>query len=291
MAFVCSRLIGGFALMILLVGVLSCASNRPPPYVYTPPPPARDSYQDNARRAPQPSRTERTSSPRSEARAPRSAPAESAVIEVASAAATDETDSGRGGLFGFGRSSEPVASPAGGASVRNDEALMYLPAGGDGSTGYRLRQGDPVVVQLRGIPESDTHELVVDDQGRINLPYIPPIRAEGLTPSELQRLIQDIYIEERIYRQITVNVILPMQSYFVRGEVRQPGRFPLTSGMTVLKAIAAAGGYTEYANSRRINIIRAGETMVENARQMEQNPEEDIEVKAGDVIIVPRSIF
>ena len=157
--------------------------------------------------------------------------------------------------------------------------------------GYRLQPGDPVQIYLRGIPEPADYEYVIADEGTITLPYIPPVQAAGLTVSELQRKIHDTYIDEQIYRQITVNVILPTQSYFVRGEVRQPGRFPLTGGMTVLQAIAAAGGYTEFANPRRVEIIRDGETILENARQMEQNPDQDLPVKAGDVIIVRRSIF
>jgi polysaccharide export outer membrane protein len=148
-----------------------------------------------------------------------------------------------------------------------------------------------LIIQLAGIPEPATMELLVDDQGYIGLPYIDPVLAEGLTVSELQRVIRETYINEKIYRRITVNVMLPAQSYFVRGEVRAPGRFPLTSGMTILQAIAAAGGYTEFANPKRINIIRGGETIIENARDMETNPEENLDVKAGDVIIVPRSIF
>ncbi len=156
---------------------------------------------------------------------------------------------------------------------------------------YRLRPSDSVVVHLRGIPEAANYEYVIDESGYINLPYIPPIRAEGLTASELQSAIRESYIEERIYRQISVNVILPTRSFFVRGEVRQPGRYPLTSGMTVLKAIASAGGYTEFANPRRVEIIRAGETLAANARQLEQDPEQDFNVKPGDVIIVRRRIF
>lgn len=156
---------------------------------------------------------------------------------------------------------------------------------------YRLRPGDPVLISLRGIPESANYEFMIDESGMINLPYIPPIRASGLTASGLQRVIRETYIEEQIYRNVTVNVMMPAQSYFVRGEVRQPGRYPLTTGMTVLQALAAAGGYTEFANPRRVEIIRGGETMVENARSMEQNPEQDFELKANDVIIVRRSIF
>ncbi len=157
--------------------------------------------------------------------------------------------------------------------------------------GYRLRVGDSVVVHLRGIPESANYDYVIDHSGYIHLPYIPPIEALGQTASQLQRRIRDAYIEGQIYRRITVNVLLPMQHYFVRGEIRQPGRYPLTSGITIVQAIAAAGGYTEYANPRRVEIIRDGETIEVNARNKERNPELDQNVKVGDVIIVRRSIF
>lgn len=157
--------------------------------------------------------------------------------------------------------------------------------------GYRLRQGDQIAVSLRGVPEPSDYEFIIPDDGYIYMPYITPVQVKGLTISELQRLIHSRYVEEQIYRQLSVNVLMPTQHYFVRGEVRQPGRFPLSSGMTVLKAIAAAGGYTEFANPRRVEVIRAGETISGNARQMEQNPEEDFLVQAGDVIIVRRSIF
>ena len=268
MSFVRSPFVRGLALAILLIGVVACASNRTPSYVYTP------SANEDVRER------DRASAPaaaRPEARAARS-PRPAEAIELAQLEPTRITAE-QSEMYGIGR--EPEREQDG---FQQSVAQPLAP-------GYRLQRNDPLIIQMRGIPESDNHELVVDDQGYINLPYIPPIRAEGLTPSELQRSIQDTYVEERIYRRITVNVLLPTQSYFVRGEVRQPGRFPLTAGMTVLKAIAAAGGYTEFANPRRINIIRAGETMIENARQMEQNPEEDLSVKAGDVIIVPRSIF
>lgn len=179
------------------------------------------------------------------------------------------------------------------------DAVQEMRGGGDlhdldgapAIRGYRLRAADQIAVSLRGIPEPADYEFIIPDDGYINLPYISPIQAIGLTVSELQRLVRDRYIEEQIYRQLSVNVFMATQHYFVRGEVRGPGRFPLTSGMTVLQAIAAAGGYTEFANPRRVEIIRAGETISGNARQMEQNPEEDFLVKAGDVIIVRRSIF
>lgn len=112
-----------------------------------------------------------------------------------------------------------------------------------------------------------------------------------MTSSQLQAAIQKAYLDGKIYRHITINVMIPTQSYYVRGEVRQPGRFALTGGMTILKALAAAGGYTEFANPRRVNVIRMGETFETNVRDIERSPERDVEVQPGDVIVVPRSMF
>lgn len=272
MTIVSGRIVGILALVALLMGGVSCARKRPPTYVYT------MSSSETVE-----SRSRRTAEPRPDPRTP-------AQSDVADTEA-ETADTGRR-FFSRRQQASAMAEPALDTGPVLSEATDYP---GDDiritAPGYRLQVNDPLVIQLRGIPESANYEMVVDDVGEIHLPYIPAVRAEGRTPSELQRAIRDLYIEERIYRHIIVHVMLPTQSYFVRGEVRQPGRYPLTSGMTVLKAIAAAGGYSEFANPRRINIIRDGETRVENARQMEQNPEDDMEVKAGDVIIVPRSIF
>ncbi len=151
---------------------------------------------------------------------------------------------------------------------------------------YRLRPGDSIVVAVR-TPAEQLYEMMVDENGMIKLPLIPDIRAAGMTGSELEREIKNAYISHRIYRDVTVNVLVPQRSYFVRGEVRAPGRYPLLGSLTLLQAIAAAGGYTDFANPRRIQILRGGNPLTLDAR----NPEQDIPIETGDVIVVPRSVF
>jgi len=157
---------------------------------------------------------------------------------------------------------------------------------------YRLRYGDPVIIFLRGIlPKDDQIEDIVDERGYVTLPYVDDVLAAGRTSSELEREIQRIYIERQIYRSVTVSVVSPSQSFFVQGEVRQPQRYPLVSGTTVLQAIAAAGGYTEYAEPRKVSLTRGRDVKVINMRDVERNPQQDLSVESGDVIRVPRSIF
>jgi protein involved in polysaccharide export with SLBB domain len=132
---------------------------------------------------------------------------------------------------------------------------------------------------------------IVDERGYVTLPYIDDVLAAGRTSSELEREIQRIYIERQIYRAVYRQRGQSLQSFFVQGEVRQPQRYPLVSGTTVLQAIAAAGGYTEYAEPRKVSLTRGRDVKVINMRDVERNPQQDLSVESGDVIRVPRSIF
>lgn len=157
---------------------------------------------------------------------------------------------------------------------------------------YRLRQGDPVLIYLRGIlPKDDEVQDIIDEKGYVTLPYIDDVMALGKTASELEREVQRIYIERGIYRTVTVNVIVPSQSFFVQGEVRAPQRYSLITGMTVMQAIAAAGGYTEFADPRRVSVTRGSVVRTVNMRDIERDPKRDFMIESGDVIRVPRSYF
>lgn len=156
---------------------------------------------------------------------------------------------------------------------------------------YRLEAGDSIVIYLRGIPAAEMIEDVIDENGYITLPHINTVLAAGRTSSELEKAIRSEYLTQRIYRDITVNVVLPSLSYFVTGEVRAPGRYPLLSGVTLVQAIATAGGYTEFANPRKVNLTRGDDTRVIDAQALQKYPDRDIPVEAGDVIVVQRSVW
>jgi polysaccharide biosynthesis/export protein VpsN len=186
----------------------------------------------------------------------------------------------------------PAAKPAAAAAM--PVARGTSPAlGGVTTAAYRLKANDPVIITLRGIPDMPEQniEVQVDENGMINLPYINQVKAGGKTATEVEQAVQTAYIEKQIYKYITVNVVIPARSYYVRGEVRSPGRFPLVSRVTIVQAIAAASGFTEFANQTKVEILRGSDRIRVNVRELEQNPERDREVQAGDVIIVYRSVF
>lgn len=159
-----------------------------------------------------------------------------------------------------------------------------------GGASYRLRSGDTVVIHLRTV-QLEQFEMVIDENGEVKLPHIGGIGAAGLTGSELEDRIQKAYIDQKIFRYLTVNVLVPTRSYYVRGEVRAPGRYPLAGSVTVLRAIATAGGYTDFASTSDIRLTRGDQTTRLNGKDIERYPERDIEVEAGDVIVVRRTWY
>ncbi len=182
----------------------------------------------------------------------------------------------------------PVATPAISPKPYNQPAVSEE----TGVTFYRFRSGDPVVMHLRGIyPKDEQVEDIIDEDGNVTLPLLGDILAAGKSTSQLEGDITRMYIEGGYYRSITVNVVMPTPFYFIRGEIRNPGRFPVVSGVTILQAIAAAGGYTEFANQKNVQLIRGKTTTTINIRDIERNPDRDIRLESGDVIVVSRSIL
>ena len=175
----------------------------------------------------------------------------------------------------------PAPAPAPAASV---------PALAD--AGYRLKVGDGIQIFLRGIPGGEAIEDVIDEAGMVTLPFINEILAAGLTASELERNVRQTYLDQDIYRNITVNVVVPTRYYFIQGEVRAPGRFQIMSATRVSQAIAASGGYTEYA-SGKVVVKRQGKIVKEirNSRRLERTPDDDLLLEPDDVIEVLRSWF
>ena len=188
----------------------------------------------------------------------------------------------------------PVAAPPPSPEPTADldvEEPSPASAANDG-VAYMLKQGDVVQVSLRGIPNAEAIEIVIDENGMITLPFINEVPAAGQTSSELARNIRQVYLDEGIYRNISVSIAVPTRFYFVQGEIRQPGRFQLISAIRVSQALAGAGGYTEFA-SGKVLIKRGGKIVktIRNARRLERSPEDDIWVEPDDIIEVQRSFW
>ena len=151
---------------------------------------------------------------------------------------------------------------------------------------YKLKPLDPLSIRFNGILEQQGLEVIIDEGGFISLLHLEPIKAAGLTTSELEEKIERNYIDGEIYRNVSVNVIMTAKIYYVQGEVMQPGQFQLSSGTTLLQAIATARGYTPYANEKKVTITRQEKISRYNMKEIEKDPSLDIKIEAGDVIKV-----
>lgn len=154
----------------------------------------------------------------------------------------------------------------------------------------RFKAGDRIRIYLRDIPARDDISDQIDENGLINLPLIGIVKVEGMTPSEVEDFLKKKYVEDGYYKRITVMVLADEEEYFVQGEVNRPGRYQLVKGRTLLQAIADAGGYTDYANRKNVEIIREDQVQTYNCLKIEQRAAEDPLVKPGDIIRVRRRI-
>lgn len=152
----------------------------------------------------------------------------------------------------------------------------------------RIRNGARVSISTLGIPQAEEIKDVVDDRGCINLSLIGTIKIAGLTTSEAEEAIENAYVSKHYYNKITVVVVAEEDEYYVRGEVRAPGKYPLNAGMTLLRAITTAGGYTDFANPRKINIFRGDKVFRYDAKKIEALEAKDPLIEPDDVVVVER---
>ena len=224
---------------------------------------------------------------------------------VADAELGDETadEAPRRGFFSrvFGQSDEPAALPpsapdvAGGIGTEPPPpvAQPLAAAEADAMAPHRLIAGEPIIVILSGTTMDDRVEANIDERGFIKLRYIGSVRAAGRTPTELAREIEAEYTDrQQIYREIYVTVQVPNRFYFIGGEIRQPGRYPLVGRVTLSQAIVAAGNFTEWArNDGRLTLLRDNERTTIHFRDITNDPNLDVELRSGDVITVDRRGF
>jgi protein involved in polysaccharide export with SLBB domain len=157
----------------------------------------------------------------------------------------------------------------------------------------RFRVGDTISVALSGLPSDvPIHEESIKEDGTITMPDIGHIQAAGKTAGELQNEILNLYVP-KYYTHLTVTVKSPDDSvYYVRGEVHTPGRLVYVGATTVTKAITSAGDFTDFANHKKVWLIRAnGDRIKVNCDKALEDPSQDPAVYPGDQIEVERRIW
>ncbi|MEJ7775840.1 MAG: polysaccharide biosynthesis/export family protein [Sphingomicrobium sp.] len=160
--------------------------------------------------------------------------------------------------------------------------------------GYRIAPMDTVSVKVFKMPDL-TGEYQVDLTGRVSLPLIGEVAAADMTTAELDRALTQKF-SERYLENPDVSVGIKQsaaRNLTVDGAVKSAGAFPLTGPLTLMQAVAIAGGATEDANLRRVAVFRT----IDGQRQaaafdlvsIRRGEKEDPAVYAGDIIVIDGS--
>ncbi|AKH42788.1 polysaccharide export outer membrane protein [Altererythrobacter atlanticus] len=152
---------------------------------------------------------------------------------------------------------------------------------------YRLAAGDELRITVFG-EEALSKEYAISSTGVLSFPLIGEVAASGQTVTELTRALTD-QLGNGYINDPRINIeVLNYRPYYILGEVSRPGQFPYANGLTVVQAVALAGGYTYRADKGKIFITRDGASQ-EEAYELDEGRK--VYVSPGDTIRVGERYF
>ncbi len=161
----------------------------------------------------------------------------------------------------------------------------WLRAADEAERNYTLDAGDVIRIHVFG--EDDlTLETALGQTGQINYPYLGTIAAAGMTVQQLERAVTDGLRGDYLVNP-SVNVsIVTYRPFYIYGEVKSPGGYPYQPNLTIERAVALAGGFTQRASRNKVKVNR-------NVGGKESSVEAEMngKVRPGDTILVKDSFF
>jgi polysaccharide export outer membrane protein len=199
-----------------------------------------------------------------------------------------------GGLTAIGQTpptakpTEPKPQSPGPPSPAADKSVESSAAAVDPNK-YLIGPEDVLFVKVWREPDF-TLPAAVRPDGKITMPLIGDVQAADATPMQLTKSLTDLL--SKYLNNPDVNVIVTdvrSKKYYIDGEVNKPGTYLLVTPTTILEALSNCGGFRDFANTKKIRILRQGNILHFNYRDVSKgkNLEQNIRVEAGDHIIVP----
>ena len=180
--------------------------------------------------------------------------------------------------------STPSSSPS-------QPAVGPAPATPDAN--YSIGSEDVLMIDVWKEPEI-SRTVPVRRDGKISLPLLNDVQAAGLTPSQLSTEIERRLRSDLVNPHVTVIVTqMSSQRIYILGQVIRGGAYPLVPDMTAVQALSIAGGFTPFANLKKIYVMRtvngAEQTFPINYKAVMSGhkPQQNVHLKAGDTIVVP----
>lgn len=155
-----------------------------------------------------------------------------------------------------------------------------------------LRPNERLTITFSDVnPPLQPFEGRIREDGKITLMENQEFAAAGMTAAELEKAIRERYVPN-YYVKLTATVRAETRFFYVYGQVRSPNRWPYEGDITVLGAIAAAGGFTEFAQPRKVQVTRANNKIeIINCIKAKDRPALDVKIYPNDRIDVPRRIW
>ena len=183
-----------------------------------------------------------------------------------------------------GAGPEPAATSQPGCAVRQEAA-----------TAYRIAPGDVLSISVYGEKDMDQPQLVVRPDGKVTFPLVGDIGVGGKTTAEVKQEL-DVKLHQYIPEAVSTVSLQALGSlqYYVVGQVNKAGMYDVSKPVTVLQALALAGGLTPFADRKNIEIVRNQQegTVTKlrfNYKEVSkgENLDQNIVLQRGDTVVVP----
>ena len=147
------------------------------------------------------------------------------------------------------------------------------------------------VLYVRVWKDADLSGMVdVRPDGMISMQLVGEIKAAGMTPEQLTKVLAERLSATHKHPEVNVQVVKVLsKKYFIQGEVRRPGSYPLAVPTRILEALVNAGGFQDFAKTKRIYLLRGTQRFPFNYADVSKgkHTEQNIFVQNGDQIFVP----
>jgi polysaccharide biosynthesis/export protein len=174
------------------------------------------------------------------------------------------------------------------------ETVAASVTGGPGPLDYKnyvIGAEDILLIRVWRDPE-ESGQVMVRPDGKVTLQLLGDIQAAGMSPEALTQVIYDGLSKLKTLdkSEVTVTVIsVNSKKYYIQGEVLKPGSYPLLIPTTILEALVNAGGFKDFANQKKIVVLRGGARFQFNYKEViaGKKREQNIYLQPNDQIIVP----
>ena len=150
---------------------------------------------------------------------------------------------------------------------------------------YRISADDEISVTVFNETDLSVDKVRVSGNGAISMPLLGQVTIEGLSIAEAEKQITSLLLEGYLKNPNVTVTITEYRPFYINGEVKRPGSYPYKKNLTVEKAVALAGGFTERASRSTISLV--SEKNKNTVKKVALNNR----IKPGDVITISESFF